>query len=110
MAVIIKTNTPEELLKLIKKAIDEGDVVTWSYDDDGDFTHTPNQWKYKAWLKPEIYDTELRLGIIKRNDEVLSKEIYGVYHGRFIEMVLVHFDGIITFASGTANKTDPDNF
>jgi hypothetical protein len=40
MALLFKTNTPQALLNDFKKKIDEGHVVTWSYDKDGDFTHT----------------------------------------------------------------------
>ena len=41
MAVIVKTGDPAGLLKKIKKAIDDKHIETWSYDSDGDFTHTP---------------------------------------------------------------------
>lgn len=40
MAIIIKTSAPAELLAAIKKEIDEEKIETWSYDSDGDFTHT----------------------------------------------------------------------
>jgi|ERR1051326_397473 hypothetical protein len=110
MAIIVKTNNPSGLLSSIHKAIDDNKVETWSYDREGDFTHTPSQWKGQAWLRPRTYAGELRFGIIKRQDVELSKLIYGVYHGRFIEMLLVHFDNSFTFASATAQKTEPDNF
>jgi hypothetical protein len=110
MAIIVKTNNPSGLLSAIHKAIDDNKVETWSYDRDGDFTHTPAQWKGQAWLRPRTYAGELRFGIIKRQDVDLSKLIYGVYHGRFIENLLVHFDNSFTLASATAQKTEPDNF
>jgi hypothetical protein len=44
MALLFKTNVPQALLNDFKK-IDEGHVVTWSCDRDGDFTHTPDQWR-----------------------------------------------------------------
>lgn len=110
MAIIIKTNAPADLLAAIKKEIDEEKIETWSYDADGDFIHTPEQWKYDAWLRPKIYDGELRLGILKNKDTNISTVIYGVYHGRFIEMLLSHFDSKFTNAQATAHKTEPDNF
>lgn len=110
MAVIVTTDDPTGLLKAIKKAIDDKAIVTWSYDKDGDFTHTPDQFIYKAWLIPKIYPGELRLGILKRKDENLSIFLYGIYHGRFIEMLLTHFDKAFTKAIATAQKTEPDNF
>lgn len=32
----------------------------------------------------------------------MIKEIYGIYHGRFIEMLLSHFDDSFSNASATA--------
>lgn len=110
MAVIIKTSDPKGLLKKIKDAIDNEDVATWSYDTDGDFTHMPQQWKNKAWLKPKTYTTELRFGLLGPKDVEISKAIYGVYHGRFIEMLLTHFDEDFSNAYATAQRTDDDNF
>ncbi len=110
MAIIVKTPKPADLLKAIKSAIDKEEIDTWSYDRDGDFTHTPNQWKNKAWLIPKVYDGELRFGILPPTDVELSKVIYGVYHGRFIEMLLNHFDEKFSTALATAKKNEPDNF
>lgn len=110
MAIIIKTSSPSGLLSAIRTAIDDKKIETWSYDTDGDFTHTPPQWNKKAWLRPKVYSGELRLGILGPTGSTMSKLIYGVYHGRFIEMMLVHFDQSFSLASATAQKTEPDNF
>lgn len=108
MAIIIQTNNPAKLLKAIKEAIDEGNVQTWSYDSDGDFTHNPEQWNKKAWLRPKIYTNELKLGIIPPKDTKISRSVYGIYHGRFIEMLLVHFDTEFSNAIATALPTAMD--
>jgi len=110
MAIIVKTDYPSELLKVIKKAVDDKAVETWSYDSEGDFTHTPEQWICKAWLRPKVYPGELRFGILKQKDAEMKTLIYGVYHGRFIEMLLTHFDNQFEFAKATSKKADPDNF
>jgi len=110
MAIIITNATPEDLLKSIYKAIDDKKITTWSYDKDKDFTHETTQWKNKAWLRPKVYDKELRFGILKQKDINLSSEIYAIYHGRFIEMLLAHFDSKFGHAIATAAKTEPDNF
>lgn len=110
MAILISTNNAMSLLQKIKTGIDNGSIDTWVYDKDGDFTHTPEQWKNKAWLKPMINSGELRLGILKPRDVDLSKTIYGIYHGRFIEMLLTHFDSDFSNVYATANKLEPDNF
>ena len=92
MAIRVSTSQPNSLLAAIKKAIDSKHVETWSYDSDGDFTHAPTQWANKAWLRPKIQSGALVLNILNPQGVSLSKEVYGVYHGRFIEMLLVHFD------------------
>lgn len=93
--VTIQTATPRGLLASIRQAIDTGHVVTWTYDKDGDFTHTPDQWRSKAWLRPQIADGALTLSIIWN---VPNRQVYAVYEGRFIEMILAHFNGQFSYA------------
>lgn len=101
MTIIVKTSNPAGLLKKIKKAIDDNEVRSWSYDKDGDFTHDSAQWSKKAWLRPKMEDEELRLTIIKPKDTKISSQVYGLYHGRFIDMLLTHFDSQFTTAAAT---------
>jgi hypothetical protein len=110
MAVIVKTNNPSELLAEIRKTIDEGKIKTWSYDADGDFTHTTDQWKNAAWFRPKIYTGELRFGLLGKKDTTMSSYLYGIFHGRLTEMLLIHFDRKITSINPTVFKTEPDNF
>ncbi len=76
MAIIVRTNKPSALLQAIYKDIDDNKIETWSYDKDGDFTHTPDQWKNKAWLRPKVYNGELRFGIVPQRAVKLSTLIY----------------------------------
>jgi len=92
MSITFNTPDPRGLLAALKKAIDDRHVVTWAYDRDGDFTHATEQWRNKAWLRPKFGNGALRFGIIKPNDQNISKEMYAIYHGRFIESMLAHFD------------------
>jgi hypothetical protein len=92
MAIRVTTGQPSTLLAAIKKAINERKVETWSCDSDGDFTHTPPQWSKKAWLRPHVETGALVFTIINPQGVTLTKEIYVVYHGRFVEMLLAHFD------------------
>lgn len=110
MAVIIKTNNPLELLSLIKQEISSKNIENWSYDCDGDFTHTSDQWKSKAWFIPAIRPGELRFGILANKKFKMTDKIYGVYHGRFTEMLLLNFDNKFSNAIATSQKTEPDNF
>ncbi|MGP8216552.1 MAG: hypothetical protein ACLQQ4_13375 [Bacteroidia bacterium] len=109
MAIIIKTNNPTELLSAIRKAIDEKAISTWSYDADGDFTHT-GQWKSQAWFRPKIYQNELRFGLLGPKDTTMTSLLYGIFHGRFTEMLLIHFDSKISSINPTVYKTEPDFF
>ena len=108
MSLIVDTSKPTQLLQAIKKQIDDGKIQTWTYDKDGDFTHTPDQWSGQAWLRPKVQPAALTFGLIGPKDVVMSKLIYGVYHGRFIEMLLTHFDRDFTLAHATASPTEYD--
>jgi hypothetical protein len=108
MALLVSTSQPSTLLSAIKKAIDDKHIETWAYDSDGDFTHTPVQWSRKGWLRPSLQSGTLVFNIISPKGINLSKEVYGVYHGRFIEMLLAHFDKIFTAADATALATTAD--
>lgn len=101
MSLSIKTTNPLGLLESIKKAIDEKTIETWSYDSEGDFTHTPEQWNKKAWLRPKVEAGELRLIIVSPKDTKLTKVVSGIYHGRFIEMLGMHFESKFTTATAT---------
>lgn len=95
MAIHIKTKngtTPEKLWENISNAIRQGKIDTWIIDEDDDLTHAPNQWFNQAWFRHYFSEKELKLGILSRNDRKMSTLVYGLYHGRFAEMLLVHFD------------------
>lgn len=109
MAVLFKSNTPQALLNDFKKKIDEGRVVTWSYDKNGDFTHTPDQWRYVAWMRPSIELGGLRFNILGNAKKVTTKADYGVYHGRLVESIVTHCDNLFSEASVTARATNADN-
>jgi hypothetical protein len=104
------TKTPHALLSEIKKAIDEKKITTWAYNKDGYFTHTPEQWKAKAWFLPAVVDgSELRFGIIRPQNGSVGTEVYAVFHGRFIEMMLAHFDTKFGSGGASALPTAGDN-
>lgn len=41
---------PAVILAVLKRKIDNKEIDTWEYDEDGDFTHSASQRKNKAWL------------------------------------------------------------
>ncbi len=98
MALYIKLKKSFSLVDEINKLIDQGIISTWEYDFDGDYTHLPDQWKNEAWIHLHEYDktnNQVIFGIISRRSIRLTKTIYAVYHGRFSEMLLTHFDNMI---------------
>lgn len=108
MAIKFFTDSPNKLLSTFKKAIDDGHVTTWAYDKDGDFTHTAQQWKHLAWLRPTIVTGQLVLNTIKPQDKNITWEVYGIYHGRFIESMIIHCHGLFANAQATASPTTDD--
>ena len=108
MAVRVATSQPQVLLAATKRAIDQGHVEPWKYDKDGDFTHTPTQWANKCWLRPHVSSGILTYTTLPPRGVALSKETYAVYHGRFIEMLLAHFDSQFSDAEATAVGTTQD--
>jgi hypothetical protein len=107
MAITVTTPGPQALLAAILKAITERHVETWSYKD-GYFTHTPDQWRHRAFLKPITTGTSLVLNIVRPQGENISSEVYAVYHGRFIEMILAHFEAMFDTARATAAVSQGD--
>lgn len=110
MAVNVKTDDPQALLDSIYAAIDEGSIETWAYDDDGDFSHVTSdgQWEGRAWLHPKVGIGALVLTTIPPRNSQVTTEAYAVYHGRFIEMVLAHFDNQFSEARATASPAADD--
>lgn len=94
MSVIAITSKPDDLLSRIRSQIDAGNIDTWEYDDAGDFTHVPDQWHRRAWLHPIATPSGalLTFKLIARENAIVTPTIYGVYHGRFIEMLVTHFE------------------
>jgi hypothetical protein len=102
--------SPQELLAAIGREIDNGEITTWEMTSQGSFTHTPasGQWKNKAWLRPTIGDKSIVFNIIRPKGGNVSKEVYAVYHGRFSEMLLAHFDAELTAIRLTALAAEGD--
>jgi hypothetical protein len=92
--VKVFANDPEKLVADIHRGIANGDIATWEETSRGSFTHSPSsgQWKNKAWFRPVVGVDGVTFNIIRPKGGNVSKEVYAVYHGRFSEMLLAHFD------------------
>ena len=102
MAVMVECGNPQELLSKIRSQISSRKIETWSIDGDGDLTHEPEQWRYLAWFRPSVEPGKLAFYILGAKSKKMTKAVYGVYHGRLIEMLLTHFDGDFVTAQATA--------
>lgn len=91
MAVQVITSKPEILLEDIKSLINSGEIDTWIYDEDGDFTHCVKQWNKVAWFRPFCDCNRVIFGLIGRKDINISIDEYSIYHGRFVEMLVKHY-------------------
>lgn len=109
MAIIVKTSNPKQLLSDIKKHVEDNKIRTWSFDSDGDFTHDVDQWRYQAWFRPFLESNQLVFGILGRKDKNVSVVDYAVYHGRFVEMLLTHFDMQCNDIISTSKVTSYDS-
>lgn len=92
MAIYVKADNPSDLVKRIRDGINDKKIETWLCDSDGDFTHDTDQWRFHAWIRAHIEEGRVVFSIICRKDRNLSVLDYAIYHGRFCEMLLRHFD------------------
>jgi hypothetical protein len=102
MALYFSTSDPERLLTSFRDSIKSGRVQTWYCDEKGDFTHTAKLWERRAWLVPEIETGRLSFYILNPRNRLISSAVYAVYHGRFIESMLIHCDELFTDVSATS--------
>ncbi|WP_257307461.1 hypothetical protein [Geothrix campi] len=110
MALVISTKNASALLAAIKQAIDDNEIDSWTYDKNGDFTHTPSQWRNLARLHPIVDINALKFGIIGHKDTVLSRATYCAYHGRFTEMLLAHFASKVPSVGATSKPLSAVDF
>lgn len=108
---MLETLDPKKLVQLIIKEIAHGGIATWQYEKDKGFTHATNndQWKGRAYLVPKSSGNKLCFGIRIPKNEEDSAIVYGVYFGRFAEMLLSHFDNYfekLVITSDISDKID----
>ena len=92
MAIFVKTDNASSLLKQIRKDVQDRKIETWICDEDGDFTHNTEQWRHHAWIGAKVEPERIVFYIICRKDKNISITDYAIYHGRFAEMLLMHYD------------------
>lgn len=95
MEITVYTKNAKNLLSKISQKITDDELKTWDIVKDADkndlFSHTPEQWKEKAMLKPKINVDNLKLSICWWTGKELEERVKGYILGRFIEVLMVHF-------------------
>ena len=92
MAVTASTSDPAGLLAAVRDAVATGKIQSWAYVQEQYLTHSVPQWSRRAFFKPTVQLGALVFHIIPPQNTKISTEVYAVYHGRLIEMLLAHFD------------------
>ena len=109
MSIRVSANNPSDLVTKLKELIDRKRIKTWSYDDKGYFTHTAEQWIHRAWFTPTVLTSEVVFNILGVTDVTMTKVVYAVYHGRFIETLLSHLDTQMLSCSASSLPDEEDN-
>lgn len=107
MALIVKTDRSDFLIASLNAKIRQGAILTWTIDEDNDLTIRNPEWRNKAWFKCFISRDRLIFGIMPSRKYRMTRELYGVYHGRLAATILAHFDDIITSLELTAGYYIP---
>jgi len=106
MAVIVQTSNTIQLVESLHQRIIDNNITTWLLDDDGDITIRNPMWRQKAWFKIIKDPTRIVFGIIPSMKYAMTKELYGVYHGRIAATLLANFDDIIDSIELTSGYLD----
>jgi hypothetical protein len=107
MGVIIATADPEALLKSILARFDREPIPGWAKDGKC-LSLTAPEWSSKAYLRPIVQPGQLAIGVVPTEDHDMSNDIYAVYLGRFIEMLLAHFSDLISSVQVVTRLAYPD--
>ena len=100
MAIYVKTSNPKEIISKIKHGIEKGKIDTWKCDSNDYFRHTQNLWDEiikgnDMFFKPIYSNGKLIFGLTCNKKQQLPRKPYGIYHGRFIEMLINHCSDFI---------------
>ena len=96
MKIIAFTDQSTVLKNAIDKKINANELETWEIVKNNKnevlYSHSPEQWKERAMLKPNIYDNRIEFVITwwTQNEEP-DEATKGYILGRFVEILVVHF-------------------
>lgn len=91
LALTIKTDASDKLLKEFTRKVRSRDIKTWIIDEDQDFTTEKDRWRMSCWLRMETVNDELRIHIIPSTKEECTQELQGIFIGRIISTIYANF-------------------
>lgn len=92
MAVILDIEQPDDFLGEIKRMILNGQIDSWRFDGDGDFTCLSFNMENKAWFHPYfVSEKELIFGILGRKNVLMTMSEYSTYHSFMVNTILYFF-------------------
>lgn len=108
MSIKVKTNTAQRLVANIKRAVDAGEIQTWRrvvHEGVDYYTHdtSSDQWLKQAYIQPSInLNGDLSFYVIGVKNITVDQYTFGVYQGRFIQMMIAHFPDDFNEATATS--------
>lgn len=91
----ITTDNPFVFIASFDFAMRTNVIRGWTVDGVGDYTMTSDIRGNRAWFRHHIHGNEIQFGIIGSRSAPMDRTLYSVYHSRFIEVLLTHFDNDI---------------
>jgi hypothetical protein len=93
----------------IVRGVQENRIRTWSLIQGNYLTHVADQWANKAFFRPVVQPGSLLFQIVPPQGQKIPGEVYAIYHGRLIEMLLSHFPQRFSQAFASAAPVSGDS-
>jgi len=109
--ITVRTTNPNNIYQGIIRGIQNGSIDTWKIVTVGNlvyFTHdtTNKQWLNKSYMKAGTDSHgNLIFHVIRNNENSFDQNIFAVYQGRFIQMLVSHFPNSFTELNVTSQPT-----
>lgn len=91
MAIILKTQAAEILIKALRTAIKINSMNTWGIDEDGDFYLNTEEWENKGYLHPLIGVDYLTFSFIGNRAIEMKKDYFAYIQAMFTGMLIQKF-------------------
>ncbi|MGC4004673.1 MAG: hypothetical protein QM811_16765 [Pirellulales bacterium] len=108
MSVTVYSPDPQELIDALENASQEGDLKEWRLTSKKRYTLNAEKLRNKAFFSATVSDDYVVFNIRPGIGLRLANTTYAIYHGHFIQLLLMNFDDMISTISCTALADDND--